>query len=279
MEPISKTAFYCTGVRALDARQANPICGDQYAERFMDAAAWQAFEPFKKFTPPNISNATRHRIIDDLLRDRLARHPKLRVVIIGAGFDSRAFRLKGGQWLEVDEPQIFAWKNPRLPAVECPNPLTRVPIDFESERLTDKLAPSADSAPVVIVVDGVLFYLPEPRTRELLRTIRSRFPNGEILCDIMTVEFINKYGRALFDKIRDLGAALVVPERPIADVFREEHYRETQLISMMVRAREMKQIPFLMSMLVRFNPLLHTGYTVRVFEPSEPARPGPDSRG
>ena len=117
----------------------------------------------------------------------------------------------------------------------------------------------------------MLFYLPEPSTRELLRTIRSRFPTGEILCDIMTVEFFNKYGRAVFDKLRDLGAALVVPERPIADVFREEHYRETQLISMMLRAREMKQVPFLMSLLVRFNPVFHTGYTVRVFEPAPTA--------
>ena len=99
----------------------------------MDAAAWQAFEPFKKLTGPNISNASRHRIIDDLLRDRLALHPNLRIVIIGAGFDSRAFRLKGGQWLEIDEPQIFAWKDPRLPVAQCPNPLTRVSIDFETE--------------------------------------------------------------------------------------------------------------------------------------------------
>ena len=268
MKPISKTAFYCTGVRALDARKPNPICGDQYAERFMDDAAWQAFEPFKKLTGPNISNAMRHRIIDDLLRDRLALHPNLRIVIIGAGFDSRAFRLKGGQWLELDEPQIFAWKDPRLPVAQCPNPLTRVSIDFESERLADKLAPFADPGPIAIVVEGVLFYLPEPSTRELLRTTRSRFPKGEILCDIMTVEFFNKFGRETFDRLRDFGAAIVLHERPIADVFTEEHYRETQMISMGLRG--MKEMPFLMRMFVKFNTVFHTGYTVRVFEPTEP---------
>lgn len=270
MKPISKTAFYCTGVRALDARKPNPICGDQYAERFMDDEAWRAFEPFQKFTGPNVSNVMRHRIIDDLLRDRLALHPHLRVVIIGAGFDSRAFRLKGGRWLEVDEPQIFAWKDPRLPAAQCPNPLTRLSIDFEAERLAETLAPFAGPGPVAIVVEGVLFYLPEPGTRELLRTTRSRFPNGEILCDIMTVEFFNKYGRDIFEKIRDFGAALVVPGRPIPDVFTDEHYRETQLISIALRA--MKQMPLLMRMFVRFNALFHTGYTVRVFEPAPTAR-------
>lgn len=268
MKPISKTAFYCAGVRALDARRPDSICGDQYAERFMDDAAWQTFEPFKKFTGPNVSNAMRHRIIDDLLRERLARNPKRRVVIIGAGFDSRAFRLNGGEWVEIDEPQIFAWKDARLPAAQCPNPLTRVSIDFEHERLADKLAAFADSARVSIVVEGVLFYLPEERTRELLRAIRSRFPNGEILCDIITVEFFNRFGREIFDRIRDLGAALVLPERPIADVFRDEHYRETLQISPALRALETKKMPFLMRLYVRFNPLFHTGYTIRTFEPA-----------
>jgi O-methyltransferase involved in polyketide biosynthesis len=99
MKPVSRTAFYCTGVRALDARAPRPVCGDRFAERFMDEAAWRIFEPFRNFTAPNASNITRHRIIDDLLRDRLAAQPGLRIVLIGAGFDSRAYRLKGGRWL------------------------------------------------------------------------------------------------------------------------------------------------------------------------------------
>ena len=70
----------------------------------MDDEAWRAFEPFRQFTAPNVSNATRARIIDDLVRERLAVTPDLRVILIGAGFDSRAFRLPGGRWLEVDEP-------------------------------------------------------------------------------------------------------------------------------------------------------------------------------
>lgn len=238
----------------------------------MDNAAWQTFEPFKNFTGPNITNAMRHRIIDDLLRERLARDPKLRVVIIGAGFDSRAFRLKGGRWIELDEPQIFEWKEPRLPASQSPNPLTRVPIDFATERLADKLAPFADSGPVAIVIEGVLMYLPESSTHDLLRAIQSQFPNGEILCDIMTAEFFNKVGRGIFEKIRDLGAEVAFSGRPVAAVFRDAKYRETQLISMALRAREMKKMPFLMSLFVRFNPVFHTGYTVRVFEPPPAAK-------
>ncbi len=267
MKPVSKTAFYCTGVRAIDARRPAPICGDTYAERFMDEEAWRVFEPFRQFTAPNVSNAARARIIDDLLRQRLAANPNTRVVLIGAGFDSRAFRLKGGRWLEVDEPPVFEWKEPRLPAVECPNALTRLPVDFATERLADRLKPFADPGPVVVVVEGVLMYLGEPRIRELLQTLRATFPHGEILCDVMTVEFFNRFSRPIHEKIRDLGASFTLPERPLEAIFAEEHFRQTQQISIGRHPAALKIMPLLMRLTVRLTPLFSGGYTVRAFTP------------
>lgn len=267
MKPVSKTAFYCTGVRALDARKSNPICGDQYAERFMDEDAWRWFDQFRHFSGPNLSNATRHRIIDDLLRDRLAANRDLQVVIIGAGFDSRAFRLSGGRWVEIDEPQVFAWKEPRLPAADSPNPLTRVPVDFETEKLADRLRPFANSAPTVIVIEGVLFYLGEDRIRELARTVRSTFPHGEILCDVMTLEFFSKFGYKIFNKIQQTGASYSVPARPMEDIFGDEGYGEAVRIPTMGRAIQMTQVPWQWKMLVRVMPVLRDGYSIRVFTP------------
>lgn len=268
MKPVSKTAFYCTGVRALDARRPNPICGDAYAERFMDDEAWRVFEPFRQFTAPNISNAARARIIDDLLRERLAANPASRVVLIGAGFDSRAFRLEGGQWLEIDEPPVFDWKEPRLPAAECPNPLTRLPVNFATERLADRLAPFADAGPVVIVVEGVLMYLGETRIRELLQTLRAAFPRGEILCDVMTVAFFNRFSREIHEKIRDLGASFSLPERPLEVIFADEHYRETRQIAIGRHPAALKLMPFHLRLAVRLMPMFGGGYTVRAFTPA-----------
>lgn len=265
MKAVSKTAFYCTGARALDARRPNPICGDTYAERFMDEEAWAIFEPFRGFTGPNVSNAARARIIDDLLRERLAANPDTLVVLIGAGFDSRAFRLQGGRWLEVDEPPVFEWKEPRLPAAESPNPLTRLPVDFATERLADRLKPFADAGPVVIVVEGVLMYLGEPRIRELLQTLSATFPRGEILCDVMTVEFFDRFSRDIHEKIRDLGASFTLPERPLEAIFADEHYQQTQQISIGRYPAALKIMPLPMRLAVRLMPVFSNGYTIRVF--------------
>jgi methyltransferase (TIGR00027 family) len=267
MKPVSRTAFYCTGVRALDARKPRPACGDEYAERFMDEGAWRAFEPFRQFTGPNVSNVTRHRIIDDLLRDRLAEDHARRIIIIGAGFDSRAFRLTGGRWLEVDEPQVFAWKEPRLPAAGSPNPISRLAVDFQQERLADRLAPFANAGPATIVVEGVLFYLGEPRIRELLGTLRATFPQSEIICDVMTLAFFKAFSQPIHRKLVELGAPFEIPSRDLADIFASEGYEQVARHSITKRTAELGHLPWYMRPLLLFSETF-TGYAIRVFEPA-----------
>src|SRR5690606_15408216 len=123
---ISRTAYYTLAVRAWDAARPRPACGDHYAAMLMNAEARDVWEQFKALDRPNASNATRHGIIDDALRAELGENPAARVVVIGAGFDTRAFRLRGGRWFEVDEPDLLEEKERRLPAARAQNPLTRV---------------------------------------------------------------------------------------------------------------------------------------------------------
>ena len=140
MNPISNTAYYCCGVRMEDSGRNHSVCNDNYAERFMDDRGRQIFEPFKSEKMPNLPNITRCRLIDDYLSAELSRNNQLNIFTIGAGFDTRPYRLAGGNWIEIDEPQIISYKNERLPVEECPNPLRRISIDFGNESLADKLA-------------------------------------------------------------------------------------------------------------------------------------------
>ena len=140
MNPISNTAYYCCGVRMEDSDRNHSVCNDNYAERFLDDRGRQIFEPFKSEKMPNLPNITRCRLIDDYLSAELSRNNQLNIFTIGAGFDTRPYRLAGGNWIEIDEPQIISYKNERLPVEECPNPLRRISIDFGNESLADKLA-------------------------------------------------------------------------------------------------------------------------------------------
>jgi methyltransferase (TIGR00027 family) len=206
MKPVSRTAYYCCAVRALDARTASPVCGDGFADRFMTPDAWATFEPFRKLGPPNASNVARHRMIDDVLRARLAARPDTGVVIVGAGFDTRAFRLTGGRWVELDEPAVIERKEAQLPARDAPNPLTRVPIEFDREPLADALARFRDLVEPMVVIEGVLPYLTEAEISTLARTVRGAWPNPTLVCDLMTARFTRRYGGQIGRRLRELGA-------------------------------------------------------------------------
>lgn len=267
MKPISQTAFYCCGVRMQDAEREQPVCGDVYAKAFMNEDGLRIFEQFKDETGPNSSNVARHRIIDDLLRQELAAHPDLPVVIIGAGFDSRAYRLKGGTWVELDEPQVIAYKNERLPAADTQNELHRVAIDFSTESLADKLSPFAGrGGPVVVVVEGVFMYLEQQAIEQLLQTLRRLFPQHKLICDLMTRKFFVKYGRTIYEKLTGMGATFKFTADNPEEIFVKNGYQRVDQISTVVKSTEFegRKIPKIL-----FRTLLRTlasGYAIYVFE-------------
>lgn len=273
MEAVSRTAYYCCGVRALDAGKPDSQCHDLYASRFMDDEAWRVFAPFRPLTTANVSAITRHRIIDDLLRERLAVNPQLRVVLIGAGFDARAFRLAGGRWLEVDAPALFAVKEARLPQASCPNSLIRVSVDFANQTLSDCLGEYARPEPAVVVVEGVLFYLGQEKTHMLVQTIRALFPHAELIIDVMTHAFLSRWGRPVQQQILGLGAQMLPPP-DLAAITQVTGFEETKCISIPRRAVEQRQLPkyvlfggFYGVFSSNFAESFQKGFTVRAYRP------------
>jgi methyltransferase (TIGR00027 family) len=273
MKPVSRTAYYCCGVRALDAASSAPVCDDLFAERFMTAEAWTLFEPFRGLAAPNASNVVRHRIIDDLLRSAIEARPETGVVVIGAGFDTRAFRLPGGRWVELDEPAVMAEKEARHPAREAPNPLTRVAIAFDHEPLGAALAPFRDLPTPIVVLEGVLMYLTDAEVRGLLEAIRTSFTNPTVVCDLTTQHFARKHAADIGKLLRELGAPYGRLEAEPLDLIRAAGFRLTHRQSVVGRAVELGLVRIPRWLLATMLRTLRDGYTIATFE-SDPARPG-----
>ena len=266
MKPISKTAFYCCGVRMLDAERPNPVCGDIYARSFMTDDGLQILDSFKEETKPNASNVGRHRIIDDLLRQELSQHSELTIIIIGAGFDSRGFRLNGGRWIELDEPQVIQHKNERLPTSQSENQVERIPIDFSTESVEDKLSFVSHTSPVVIVIEGVFQYLDNDTIVDLLHKLKRLFPKHKLICDLMTLEFFENYGRRLHDKINDLGASFRLTLPNPAELFLGNGYKQLEQTSIIKMAVKFEPPGLPDSVLDTLDSSLPKGYDIFVFE-------------
>jgi methyltransferase (TIGR00027 family) len=272
MKPISKTAYYCTGVRMLDAASPDPVCNDQYAKLFMDSAALAIFERFKGLTGPNEGNIMRHWIIDDRVRGVVAKDPAARIFLLGAGFDSRAYRLPGGIWTELDQPEVIRLKNERLPASSCKNPLTRVPIDFSEEALRDVLSPFATDEHVVAIVEGVFLYLEREEMQSIIGSLAAVFPNQTLFCELMTPAFFRKYSRAFNDVVKTLGIEFRYIDDRQEELFTDAGYRLEEKISIIGTASHRGHLSVAPRFLVPFLRSAVNGYSVCEFTLGETFR-------
>ena len=126
---------------------------------------------------PRGTVAVRTRYIDDVLRDAL-RGGVDRVVILGAGFDCRAYRIRETERtrvFEVDHPATQAGKKTGLVRRlgTLPPHVTFVPIDFTVHSL-DTVMPAAgyrSGARTFFICEGVTHYLPAPDVDTLFRYV------------------------------------------------------------------------------------------------------------
>ena len=206
----SLTAEVVCWMRAAEQRRpaATRILDDPYAHLFLTRRARLALSGLTRAGPvgdwaerltPGLSAyvVARHRFIDDALRAALARGGDARVeqlVLLGAGYDTRAHRfaaeLQGVRVFEVDHPATSARKarvvarvGDALPAAE----VVRVPVDFERDRLDERLRAAGfiDHRRTFVVWEGVSMYLTRRAVEGTLGTIVSLVaPGSELALDL-----------------------------------------------------------------------------------------------
>ena len=260
--PVSTTAYWMLAARYADATGANPVASDTYAERFMDDTVRAAAERFSSLKQVFASVAVRHRIVDDLLRIELERSPTMRVILLGCGFDTRPFRLGGGRWLEIHEPDLIAAKEARLPASESPTELVRVPIRFRHESLEATLIPYASTEGAAIVLEGILGYLPDNERRALLDALGRLFPRHIVVCDLLTRAFLARYARGVVRSLREMDVQLTASSDHPEALFHELGYRTLAQISIPEMSAELGADGAPPAWLVRLLPGFRTGYCV-----------------
>jgi methyltransferase (TIGR00027 family) len=264
---IALTAFYCCALRAADALSDAPVCDDKYATRFVDDAVRSRMAPLVRFRGPAASNVARHRVIDDLLRDAIESDPGRRIFLVGAGLDTRAFRLNGGRWWEFDDPALFVLKEARLPERTAPNPVTRRPIDFHKEPLAKHLGPLAGNDEAIVVLEGVSMYLPPDVLTTLASTVHAFLPRARFVADLMSPAFRRRYSSRLRKELGKLGAEMAeTHEHPRAaiEVAGYQAADSASIVSRAIEAGTLRIPRWVFNSILRE---LRDGYAVWTFEP------------
>jgi methyltransferase (TIGR00027 family) len=130
----------------------------------------------------------RTRVIDDALRDFIAAGGR-QVVLLGAGYDTRALRLPelaDARVFEVDHPATQGHKKHVLALLHAESPSRYVTWDFETRAMDDlpdvlEEAGLDRRAAVFTIWEGVTMYLTDAAIDASLRAIRSWSPAGSRL--------------------------------------------------------------------------------------------------
>jgi methyltransferase (TIGR00027 family) len=165
--------------RARATARPEAICNDPWAQALAGDEGQELARALDAvFAPMELWIAVRTATLDKLVeRFSGGTEGARQIVILGAGFDTRAARLAGSSraFFEVDHPATQAEKQRRLALLSgYPyNAATRVACDFERDDFLTSLerAGFERDAPALFVWEGVTPYLPEVAIRATLRRI------------------------------------------------------------------------------------------------------------
>lgn len=201
-ERPSTTAQWVTLGRVLELERPpeSRIVSDEYAPAFLTGSARRLLRPARTafaltrrvertdLASIMVSAICRHRFIDDHLLQAV---PDVeQVLILGAGYDSRAYRfadeLEQRPVFEVDLPPLSRQKA----AVVASRPdlfghasIERVEIDFRTQSLTEQLEAAGfrRGAPTFVVWEGVSMYLVRDAVVDTLSALGEVCGSGSVL--------------------------------------------------------------------------------------------------
>lgn len=204
-EGVSETAMIMASLRALSnyEEEESLRTNDTIAECFLPKERSSLLTTksergkIKALIPKGLYEyvISRTKYIDRVLLDAV-KNDTVQIVILGAGYDSRPYRLKNllgnTKIFEVDAKPTQEQKISLLHkcGIEISKNITYVAVDFEKEELFKKIYESGYDAQekTLFIWEGVTFYLPETTVIEMLKRIKENTIVGSKVCfDFQTI--------------------------------------------------------------------------------------------
>jgi methyltransferase (TIGR00027 family) len=189
-------------VRAIESEKPEDerICYDPYARQFVSGTLFRFVRFFDRLgygekKGPGVMGflVARERHIDEYLEAGLAGGAQ-QLVILGAGFDARAYRFeqlkRGVKVFEVDHPASQQVKLNKLQQIfgRAPGHVVYVPVDFNTESLAQRLFECGydESLKTLFIWQGVTQYLTPAAVDETLAFIANHSGEGSsVIFDYM----------------------------------------------------------------------------------------------
>jgi len=191
---VGLTSLITAAARHAELSFPEPLIQDPYAGSLAGEEGLEAFQQAIKSDPEMAFIVSlRHRWFDDYILESVYQHHIEQIIILGAGMDTRAWRMKFPKnvtIIEVDLPEVLEYKN-RILEDEIPS-CNRicVGLDFENTSSFEKIKID-ESKPVLWVAEGFVYYLSDDTLQELMKYIQKHSPpRSRLIIDLSSQDVL-----------------------------------------------------------------------------------------
>ena len=159
---VSDTALMVAACRALETARADGLVRDPFAEKLAGPRGDAILRGITGWQLMCFGIGVRTRFLDDLVLDTVARENIQVVLSVGAGLDTRPWRLllpPALLWIEADLPDMLAYKTRAMEADEPHCRLERISADVTHPAQRNALFAAASGLPALMITEGLLMYL------------------------------------------------------------------------------------------------------------------------
>jgi methyltransferase (TIGR00027 family) len=254
---ISDTARWVAVYRARETERTDAVFRDPFARRLAGERGEQIATSMSFAEKNSWPFVARTWLIDQLISTQVRQGTDM-VVNLAAGLDARPYRMdfpSSLQWIEVDLPEILAYKEDVLRNETSVCQLERVRLDLSDEparrELFSALGRRANRA--LVVSEGLLVYLDEEEVISLGRDLAAARSFQNWVNDLASPALLKMLAKKMGAPLDQAGAPLKFAPREGPDFFLSSGWKPVEIQSVLHTAAKLNRLSFFLRLIAKIS--------------------------
>lgn len=243
---ISDTAFWVAVYRTIESSRKDAHFNDPYAKILAGEHGEEILSkmPYAKSSAWSI--ITRTCVFDEIIQNKIREFNIDTVINIGAGLDTRPYRLQLPStlhWIEIDMPEIISYKEEKLLGNNPKCALEFVKLDITDISLTRELLDriNKEAKRALIITEGVLVYLTAEQA-SLLADDLHKYANFSFwIADIISPSILKRLQKNWNNQLTFGNAPMKFAPEDGINYFKKCGWNPVEARSMMAEARRLNR--------------------------------------
>jgi methyltransferase (TIGR00027 family) len=260
---VSDTALWVAMYRAMESARPDALFHDPFAERLAGRRGRAILDGIPKGRTMGWPMVVRTAVMDELILRAITRDGVDTVLNLAAGLDARPYRLPlppSLRWIDVDLPDMLAYKQAQLAGTEPACALEYVPLDLGDPDARRSLFARAGSqaTTALVISEGLLVYLTAEDVAGLARDLHAQRSFGWWLIDLATPGLLKMLEKSWGPIVRAGGAPFRFAPAEGTAFFEPHGWREAEFRSTWRESLRLRRsVPFarLWDLVGRLGPM------------------------